>query len=249
MILKGKNALISGASRRIGRTVAVALASEGVSIAIHYHHSRREALSLKREIEGIGGRAWLFRADFSRGTFATAAGIRRFMDGVLKTVSRLDILINNAAIYYSTPLGHITDKQWDHFLTVNLKVPFFLAQEAGKRMLKQKSGKIINLIDWTALKPQPGYLPYGISKAGLWAATQGLAKALAPNVQVNAIAPGPILPAQGQTKTQQKAAAKKALMNRYGSPRDIAEAVLFLCSSTDFITGAMIPVDGGSLIS
>ena len=116
-------------------------------------------------------------------------------------------------------------------------------------MTKQKSGKIINLADWTAFRPFPNYLPYAISKAGLIAATAGLAKALAPYVQVNSIAPGPILPSKGMSEQNREKVIQKTLLKRFGTPEDIAETVRFLIEGTDYITGAFIPVDGGSLIA
>ena len=260
MDLQGKTALITGAARRIGREIALTLASRGVSTVIHYHRSRREALQLQKEIESFGVDAPLVPADLSfRPKKSVVQTIRRFIREVYRLVPKLHILVNNAAIFYPTPFGKITEKHWDDFLTVNLKSPFFLAQEIGMRMARQfqnesskrgrECGKIINLVDWTGLRPHPKYLPYAVSKAGLIAATVGMARALAPYVQVNSIAPGPILPAKGMMRRQEKAMTERTLLKRFGHPNDIAETVRFLCEDTDFITGAMIPVDGGSSIA
>ncbi len=248
MELRHKTALITGAGRRIGRAVALSLAGRGARVVLHYHHSRREAEALKREIEDLGGEAVTAHEDFSAGRGSVTARIRRFAAAVERRAP-VDILINNAAIFYRTPLGRISEKIWDDFHTVNLKAPFFLAQEFGLRMKKRGRGKIVNLTDWTALRPHPDFLPYATAKAGLAAATTGLARALAPAVQVISIAPGPVLPAKGMSKKHNRAAAQHTLLKRFGDPNDIAAAVRFFVEDTDFITGVFLPVDGGALIA
>ncbi len=249
MKLEDKVVLITGAAKRIGREIALTLARSGAHILIHYHTSRRDALDLKKEIENLNAEASLFPFDFSFRTKPLAPAIKKFVSQIYRKVSQVDILVNNASIFYPTLLGKIKEKDWDDFLTVNLKAPFFLSQEIGQRMFRRKSGKIINLVDWTVNRPHPDYLPYTISKAGLSAATAGLARAFAPYVQVNSIAPGPILPSRGLSKKDRSAVAQRTLLKRFGHPRDIAETVRFLAEGTDFITGALIPVDGGSHIA
>jgi len=246
MNLRGKTALVTGASKRIGKVIALELASAGVHILLHYNRSAREAASLSRQIEKMG--VSCRRAAFSFSPKDNVSSrIRKFTASLYKLSPMIDILVNNAAIFYPTPLA-VKEKDWDEFLTVNLKYPFFLAQEIGLRMSKAGEGKIINLVDWTGQRPSADYIPYAISKAGLIAATQGLAKALAPRVQVNSIAPGPILPAAGHSARHHKQAAEKTVLKRYGSPEDIAKTVRYLCEATDYVTGAMIPVDGGGMI-
>lgn len=247
MNLKGKTAFITGAARRIGREIALSLAKRGVRLVLHYDRSLQEARGLQREIEREGGTAFLVKAHFGAGPVEPV--LRRLMRDIFKQVRHVDILINNAAIYYPTPFGKISEKDWDQFLAVNLKTPFFLAQELGKRMAAGKSGKIINLADWTGLEPSRNYLPYAISKAGLIAATAGLAKALAPHVQVVSIAPGPILPPAGAGKKHLRKAAQLTLVKKFGAPSDIAEAVLFCVEKTDFVTGALLPVEGGAMLA
>lgn len=244
MILRGKNVLITGAARRIGREIALTLASRGACILIHYNRSQREAEALQKAIRLKGGEAFLFKTDFSK-----SSGIKKFCAQVYRKAGRVDVLVNNASIFYPTPLEKISEKNWDDFLTVNLKSPFFLSREIGLRMMKQKSGKIINLLDWTAERPYADYLPYCISKAGLLAATRGLAKALAPNVQVAGIEPGPILPPEFLSGKKAKKRVEKTLLKKFGSPKDIAETVKYLIEGTDYVTGAVIPVDGGSSIA
>ncbi len=248
MKLCGKTVLITGAARRLGREIALTLARRGAAVVIHFNRSRAEAFELKRKIEGLGSPAYLVQADLSCTPGGTASRLKRFVQAVRRQAPRVDILINNAAIFYPTPFGKVRERDWDNFMTVNLKFPFFLAQEFGLQMMKCRSGKIVNLVDWTGLRPHPRYLPYAVSKAGLIALTTGLAKALAPYVQVNSVAPGAILPFEGMSPGEKKAAAGKSLLKRFGDPRDIAETVCFLIEDTDYITGALIPVDGGSLV-
>lgn len=250
MVLHGKNVLITGAARRIGRETALTLAQSGARILIHYNRSRSEAEVLRSQIVRSGGKALLFHADFSK-TKNLSAEIKKFAGAIYRKAGNVDVLVNNASIFYPTPIQKMTEKDWDAFLTVNLKSPFLLSREIGLRMKRQKTGKIINLIDSAAERPSADFLPYGISKAGLLAATRGLAKALAPYVQVNGIGPGPILPpefARGK-KAAVKAAASKTLLKRFGNPRDIAQTVKYLAESTEFVTGVFLPVDGGASIA
>ena len=247
MQLRGKTVLITGAARRIGRQIAKTLARRGTTLILHYHRSIKEAQSLCRELSGLGGKILLIPADFSPGSLSKK--VNAFVRRVYREAGHVDVLINNAAVFYPTPFGKISEKDWDNFMAVNLKAPFFLSQAIGQRMFKQKSGKIINLVDWSGERPYTQYLPYCISKAGLIAATKGLAKVLAPHVQVMGIAPGPILPAEFASKKDQKKAAEKSLLKRYGRPEDIAAAVRFLIEDTDFITGAVIPVEGGASLA
>jgi len=243
MEIQGKTALITGAAKRIGRTVALALAEEGMNLLLHYHRSEREARQTQKEAERRGVRVDLLKANFSR-----FSDVQKLIRNAIRKSPRISVLINNASIFYRTPLGRVREKDWDSFFDVNLKAPFFLAEAVGRRMAGQGEGKIINLIDWTAFHPHPDYLPYAASKAGLVALTQGLARALAPRVQVNGIAPGPVLPARGAKPNDNRKIIQRTPLKRFGDPRDIAEAVRFLVQSTDFVTGAVIPVDGGNLI-
>lgn len=249
MTLQGKTVLITGAAKRLGRETALLLARRGAALILHCNRSLREALTLQKEIKALGAEAWVVRQEFDLKQGRVDAAVRGLASKVSKECPPVDILINNAPIFYPTPLEKISEKDWDSFQTVNLKVPFFLAREFGMQMKKRKQGKIINLVDWTGWRPDPNYLPYAVSKAGLMALTEGLAKALAPHVQVNGIAPGPILKAKGMTPAGEKKAAGKTLLGRFGKPEDIAEAVRFLCEKADYITGVCLPVDGGCRIA
>lgn len=248
MRLKDKYVLITGASLRIGKEIALFFSSRGAHVIIHYHRSRKAAAALKNEIEQSGSEAFLASCDFGFHGRLIERQITSFVKKVLTLVPRIDVLVNNASVFYPTPAGKIREKEWDEMLTVNLKAPFFLSQEIGKRMVKQGSGKILNLVDWTILRPKKNYLPYTVSKAGLHVVTQTLAKAFAPQVQVNSIAPGPILPVRSMSRREQKKVAQGTLLKRFGDPQDICAAVQFLTEGTDYVTGALIPVDGGSLL-
>lgn len=244
MELQGKTALVTGSAKRIGRAIALTLAGEGMDLLLHYHRSFREVRETQKAAERLGVRVHLLQADLEH-----FSEIRRLLQKAFRLAPRIHLLINNASLFFPTPLGRVREKDWDRLFAVNLKAPFFLAEEVGLRMFHQKEGKIINLVDWTAFRPRNDYLPYCISKAGLVAVTQGLAKAFAPYVQVNGIAPGPILPAVGATPAEIRRVIQRTPLKRFGDPGDIAEAVRFLVRSTDFMTGAILPVDGGNLIA
>ena len=240
MELQNKVALVTGGAVRVGKAIAIALAKEGARVAVHYHRSQADAERTLREIESIGGTAALVPGDL-----AQLAEIEKVAARCYQAFGRIDILINNAAVYYRTPLDETTEKQWDELMTINLKAPFFCAQAVAKIMKKQQHGKIINIVDVAGIDPWPGYLPYCASKAGLISLTQGLAKALAPNVQVNAIAAGTVLLQENTTPEYQTEIEQLSLLKKIGSPSDIVNSVLYLLQGSDFITGAVIPVDGG----
>ncbi|MSR77634.1 MAG: SDR family oxidoreductase [Candidatus Omnitrophica bacterium] len=246
MNLRGKTVLITGAAKRLGREIALTLAGRGADIVVHYSRSFKEAETLGKEIRCLGVQAHLVQADFNPMRAGISKQVRDFAKKVFRKTSSVEVLINNAAIFYPTPFETISEKDWDAFMTINLKVPFFLAQVFGLRMQNQKEGKIINLADWTGERPPLRFIPYAVSKAGLVSVTKGLAKALAPHVQVLSIAPGPILPAEGATMKEQKLAAEKSLLKRYGNTKDIANAVRFLIEDSDFMTGSTLYVDGGA---
>jgi pteridine reductase len=249
MKLQGKTVLVTGAARRIGREIALTLAKDGADVVAHYNHSRREAEVLCKEIRALGRIAWPVRCDFSKMSGSTASSVSKLVRDIYRKAKKIDILVNNASLFYPTPLGKISDKNWDAFMTVNLKVPFFLAQEIGLKMMRQKWGKIINLVDWSIQRPDKDFLPYAISKAGLANSTIGLARNLAPYVQVVSIAPGPILPSAGMTAAGRRKVIRKTLLKRFGGTADIAETVRFFAANTNYMTGAFIPVDGGALIA
>lgn len=237
MKLTGKTALVTGAGKRVGRAIALALARRGANIVVHYHTSARAARQLVAEINRLGVDARAVRADQSNARQVRAA---------VQQAGKIDVLVASAAVYRKTPFKTLTEADWDFHLDANLKGPFLWALEAGKRM---RTGKIILFADWAAIRPYRDYLPYLVSKAGVIGLTKALAKELAPGVQVNAIAPGPVLLPEDFTPAEQRAAARATLVHRVGSPQDIVAAVLFLVEGTDFVTGHTLVVDGGRLIA
>ncbi len=244
MELKGKIALVTGAARRVGRTIAVRLAERGAALAVHYNRSRAEAEEVVGEIERAGSRARAFGADLER-----VAEIERMTAEVLAAFGRIDVLVNCASVFYRKPLDELTERDWDLNLDVNLKAPFFLAKFAGAAMRRQGAGKIVNIGDWAAIRPYSNYLPYTVSKSGLIGLTRALAKALAPEVQVNCVALGPVMPPEDYSSEENTRLAEATLTKRLGSPEDVANAVLFLCEGTDFATGSTLLLDGGRLLN
>ena len=242
--------LITGAARRIGREMALALAGRGANLLLHYRDSKIEARALQEEIREFGVGCEILGCDFSpRSSGSLEKRAADFIQNAERKLGLLDVLINNASLYFPTPLGKVRESDWDELLGVNLKAPFFLSQAAGCSMLQRKRGKIINLTDGAAANPVNGYAPYMISKVGLTAMTVCLARELAPYVQVNAVAPGPILPPKGMKAPRMAKVTERTLLKRFGTPADIAQTVLYLIEGTDYVTGAVIPVDGGGSIA
>jgi len=244
MTLRGAVALVTGGAKRVGRAVALALAARGASVAITYRSSAAEADQLVRSLRRRRVRALAVRADHT-----DVAQIRAAVRAVERTLGPIDLLINSASNFYPTPLATVTEAQWDDLQQVNLRAPFFFAQAVAPGMRRRRRGKIINLADVSAFSPWPSYLPYCTAKAGVIALTRGLAKALAPHIHVNAIAPGPILPPPGLSRAERRRALANTLLKRWGSPDDIAHTVLYLAEGTDFVTGQVIAVDGGRLLA
>lgn len=240
MRLKGRVALVTGGARRVGRVLALALAQRGCDVAITYLSSARDARETAAEIRGIGRRALAIRVDQR-----DPAQVRRAVAETVSRLGRLDILINNASSFRPLSMEKITPVQWGEALAVNLSGPWWFAREAALRMKKKGQGKIINLLDISVLSPWMEYLPYSAAKGGLWTLTLGLAKALAPRIQVNGIAPGPILPPRALSALAAAKALEKTLLKRWGTPKEVAHAMLYLLEGGDFVTGVILPVDGG----
>lgn len=240
MLLKAKTILVTGAAKRIGREIALALARRGAHIVVHYHTSAADARRVVAEIKSLGVDALAVRADQSNPRQVRAAVAR-----ACRQFGALDGLIASAAVFRRTPFEKLTEADWDLHLDANLKGPFLFALEAARRM---KRGKMIFFADWAAMRPYRNYLPYLVSKAGIICLTKALAKELAPNVQVNAIAPGPVLLPADFPAAERRKVIESTLLKRLGSPQDIVNSVLFLLEGSDFITGHVLVVDGGRLI-
>ncbi len=242
MVLKGKTALVTGAAKRIGREIALEFARRGANLLIHYHHSQKEAESLAQAIRRMKVRCELFRANLFDQTET-----KKMAQTILRKVGGVDVLVNNASVYYETPFESVQERDWDSFLAVHVKAPFFLAQALAPHMKKRKSGRIINIADWSGLRPYRDYLPYCVSKGALLTMTEALAKTLAPEVLVTAVCPGPVMPPPGLSAKSKSAVAKVAPVGRWGDPKDIARMVVFLAEQ-DFVTGSYHLVDGGRLL-
>lgn len=241
--LEGQVALVTGGARRIGREIALTLGRAGASVIVNYNHSKNEAQSAAQEIMKFGVEAVALRADVAHPT-----QVRRMFRSVETRFGQLDILVNNAAIFFPARWDQLTEKQWDQILAVNLKGPFFCAQAAAKIMQRGKRGQIINISSLGGLNAWPDYMHYCSSKAGLIMLTRCLAKALAPKIRVNSIAPGTIMfPGERRSRTLE-GIIRSTPLRKAGRPEDIAQMVLHLACCSDFITGQIFPVDGGKSI-
>ena len=243
MDLKNRTVLVTGAGVRLGQAVAVSLGQQGMKVALHYHQSMEGA---KETLDLMGGdikQHGCFQADLRQ-----VSKIELLIQHIEEKLGQIDVLINNAADFFPTPLGEVSESEWDHLISLNLKAPFFLSQLVGTSMLKQGQGKIVNIVDVAAERPWPQFLPYCASKAGLVSLTKGLAKALAPAVQVNAVAPGTMLPPPQISSFSQDLAIERSLLKKMGRPDDIARAVTYFLEN-DFVTGTVLPVDGGRMLA
>ena len=243
MNLQNKVVLITGGARRGGRCLVENFASRGARIAFTYRTSKRDAELLVKHLQENDTAPLFYRPESGNLTH-----VKNILADLKKKWGGVDVLINNASDFYRTPFEKITEKDWDHFMEVNLKGTFLFAWQAGLMMKKRGFGKIVNIADWAGERPYKNYLPYCVSKSGVIGLTKALARELAPEVCVNAISPGPVLPLEGSTGTDQKKLIENLPLKKIGSPQDIAEATLFLVERTDFATGAVLPVDGGRMI-
>jgi pteridine reductase len=235
--LQGQVALVTGAGKRIGQAVALRLAREGADVAVHYHASKKEARETVAEIERMGRRAIALRADLR-----TVSEIRKMFDRVAREVGRLDILVNSAANFCAGRVEETTEELWDTVLDTNLKSLFFCAQAAAP-LLKMTRGIIVNFGDVGGILPWTGYIAHCAAKAGVIMLTKCLAKALAPEVRVNAIAPGTISMPDDPSEVAREF-VKRAPLQRTGTTEDVLDAVLFLVQAK-FMTGQVLVLDGG----
>jgi NAD(P)-dependent dehydrogenase (short-subunit alcohol dehydrogenase family) len=235
--LAGKAILVTGAARRVGRIFALACARAGADVVIHHGHSEGAALEVREEIEALGRRAHIVAADLSDSAQVSA---------LIDRASELDPLyglVNSAAIFQPLRWDTTTEVDWERHLGINLTAPLRLSQAFARRIPVGKEGRIVNILDWRALRPGADHLPYTVTKAALAALTKSLAAALAPQVLVNGLALGAVLPpADG-------AAAAQILRNvpsgRWARPEDVGQALVFLLAGPGYITGEIIHVDGG----
>lgn len=240
MEITGRVALVTGGARRLGKAFSLGLAEAGADVVVCYHSSADEARATVAEIEELGRRAVAVQADISN-----AGDIARLVAETDRAFGRLDILVNSASTFERTPLADITEDEWDRVLATNLKGPFLLSQAAAPLLRRNDGGGvIINITDLSALQPWANYAHHAVSKAGLLHLTRVLARALAPEIRVNAIAPGTVLPPDDPDAHD---GGGRHVVAREGRPEDVVAALLHLVRS-DFVTGENLVVDGGRLL-
>jgi len=237
MSLNNKLVLITGAARRIGRELALAVARAGGDVVIHFGQSQADAQSLCAEIESLGRRAFLLQADLTDPKQVETLVPRAREHGPLYA------LVNNAAIFESLSWETSTLEDWNRHLMVNLTVPFLLSQAFARLLPQGETGRIINLLDWRALRPGPDHLPYTISKSALAALTRSLAIAFAPRISVNGLALGAILPPKDGAFLQKL--IEKVPAGRWADLDEVSQALVFLLEGPAYITGEIIHIDGG----
>lgn len=241
MELRDRVALITGAAR-IGQTVAEELARRGCHIALTYRQSKQRAEEASERVLGLGVRCMALRADLSN-----PVEVREAVAQVERSLGRLDILINMASIYQETPIASLDEARWQENIDANLGSAYLTSLSAAPAMKRQGSGRIVNFTDWSAVSRRPRYrhfLPYYTAKMGVIGLTEALALELAPEILVNAIAPGPILAPPDLTEKEVQEVIDATPLGRWGGSLEIAKAVVFLVE-TDFVTGESIRVDGG----
>lgn len=243
MELRGRVALVTGAGRRLGEAMARALSGRGMTIAIHHHASAAGAASLRDEVVAAGGRAACFAADLADPNAAIALPRR-----VADEFGRLDVLVNSAAIMRRLSFEATTPSDYDAILDLNLRSVFFCTQGAAPA-LRAAHGKVVNMADLSGLEAWPGFAAHSVSKAGVVMLTRVLARALAPEVTVNALAPGAVLVPEEYDAEERARLARAAPLRRLGGPSDVTAALLYLLEGGDFVTGEVLAVDGGRHIA
>lgn len=245
--MQGKTVLVTGGAKRVGAAICRRLHAAGAGVAIHFRGSADEACALRDELNEL-------RADSAlcvQADLLDTGSLPRMVDKVVRHFGQLDALVNNASSFYATPLAQIDAVQWNDLVGTNLQAPLFLAQAAAPE-LRRHHGCIVNIVDIHAERPMHGHLLYSVAKAGLTALTRGLAQELAPQVRVNAVAPGVILWPEGEAWNDEEARRRivaHTLLKREGEPDDIARTVKFLIGDAPYVTGQVIAVDGGRSIN
>lgn len=238
MDLSNRTALVTGGAHRVGRALAVALARAGADLAVHYHGAGEAARATAEEIRALGRRAETFRADLADAREAAGLAGR-----VVGSMGRLDVLVNNAALFESGSFLDVTAEEWDRVMAVNARAPFLLLQATAESLAESK-GVAVNIADVSGIRAWPAFPHHSVSKAALIHLTRVAARALAPDVRVNCIVPGTVLPPEDYTGEQIEESARRTVLERIGSEDDVVEALLFLVRS-EFATGSVVVVDGG----
>jgi pteridine reductase len=238
LVLAGKRALVTGAAKRVGRAIAVALGREGMHVAVHYRSSAREAEETCRLVEAEGGSAFTLHADLD-----DREATRSLVDEAAARLGGLDLVVPNAAGYERIPFADVDDGAWDRMLGLNLTSPFLLSQRAVP-FLRASRGSLVFITCASATMPYRNHLPYVVSKGGLRHLMQVLSLELAPDVRVNAVAPGTVLPPDGMSTAELDKLRRRIPLAHLGTPEDVADAVVYLARAP-FVTGHEILVDGG----
>jgi len=233
---EGQVALVTGAAKRIGRSIALRLSAEGASVTVNYGTSKAEAEAVVSQIVAAGGRAIAVQADVTR-----RDEVRKLVSATEQEFGRIDILVNNVGVFFPANFSELTEEQWDRVMNTNLKSQYLCSQEVAPIMKRQGRGRIINLSSLGGLLAWPAYTHYCVSKAGCIQLTRCLARALAPEILVNSVAPGTI---QFPGEPPDEEYIRRVPLHRTGTGDDIADAVVYLAAS-DFVTGQIIAVDGG----
>jgi pteridine reductase len=239
MDIEGKVAIVTGGAVRLGKALALALAQEGARLVVHYGSSAGPAQETVGQIEAMGSQALAIQADLGQPTQTPA-----IVERAAAHFGQVDILVNSAAIFEPGRWDDTTEANWDRHFGINLKSPFFLSQAFARHVGRERPAHIVNIADWRGVRPGTDHVAYTLTKAALIAMTRSLALALAPNIQVNAIAPGMILPPPGKDQAYLQRWAHQIPAQRVGSPEEIAKTLIFLVRS-DFVTGDLIHVTGG----
>lgn len=229
-------ALVTGGARRIGRALVVMLARQGFRVAIHCHQSRNEAEALLQE---IGGRGCIVQADL-----ADEAALSPLMQDVQTQLGPVGVLINNASVFERDEFATVTRESWDRHLEPNLRAPFVLSQFMADSLPEEAEGMILHMLDQRVWNLTPHFVSYTVSRSALWSLTRTMALALAPRIRVNALGPGPVLPARGQTEEQFRRMCEKTPLQHGATPEEIARSALMLLHLPS-VTGQMIALDGG----
>ena len=235
---RGRRALVTGGAIRVGRAICLALGTAGYRVAVHYRTSQSDAAGTIRDLKRMGGQPIALKGDLTE-----TEQLESMFDEIDRHFGGLDLLVNGAAIFPRHEPLRVTMAEWDEVFAINVRAAFRCSQLAALRM--QEGSSIVNITDTGSDEAWPSYVPYVASKAALTSVTRGLARALAPRIRVNAVAPGPVLlPDAESSEEAREAAAGRTVLGRVGSPEDVAQAVLFL-DNAPYVTGEVIRVDGG----
>jgi pteridine reductase len=240
--LSGKTALVTGAAVRVGRAIALRLAEAGADVALHYRGSAREAEEAAARVRGLGRRAVVLQGDL-----ALPEDCRRVVREALAGLAGLDLLVHSASTFHRASLEETDESLWDSAMNVNARAGYLLAREAAPA-LRARRGRVVLISDFLALDPAKNYLAHSVSKAAVEGLVRALAVELAPEVCVNGVAPGTVLPPEGTTAEEAERLARRVPLRRNGEPEDVAGTILFLCAGPSFLTGQVIRVDGGKSI-